>query len=214
MRVSFACPSCAAKGSVDSVHVGKRVRCKHCGADFTIPKPDDEEADVYALDEVAEPPARWVPQSANPEAVFVPSRSDGERSPDRGRRARQEAAPVRRRRDEPEFPWQSWLLGGGIGLAVVLVLIALLAPHGLWLAGCILLVLGSLMVLLGYGAGAYGAFHEDLLYGLLYLSIPLYTAYYMVTRWEDLWAWLTCSTVGVGLILLGTELIRWAGAPI
>jgi hypothetical protein len=97
---------------------------------------------------------------------------------------------------------------------VAIVLIMLLAPHGTWLAGCILLALGSLMIVVGYSAGAYGAFREDVIYGLLYLTIPLYTAYYMVTRWEDLWVWLTCSTAGVGLILLGTELIRWAGAPI
>ena len=35
----------------------------------------------------------------------------------------------------------------------------------------------------------YGAFSEDVLDGLLYITIPLYTAYYLVTRWEDLWIW-------------------------
>jgi hypothetical protein len=97
---------------------------------------------------------------------------------------------------------------------VVLVLIALIAPQGTWFVACVLLALGSLMVIAGYSAGAYGAFHEDLLYGLLYLAIPLYTAYYLVTRWEDLWIWITCSTIGVGLILLGTELLGWAGVPV
>ena len=37
MRVSFACPSCNAAGTVDAIHVGKQVRCKHCGAHFAIP---------------------------------------------------------------------------------------------------------------------------------------------------------------------------------
>ena len=63
-------------------------------------------------------------------------------------------------------------------------------------------------------AGAYGAFSEDALYGLLYITIPLYTAYYLVTRWEDLWIWITCATVGVGLVLIGTEMVRWAGAAV
>ena len=58
------------------------------------------------------------------------------------------------------------------------------------------------MVLVGFGAGAYGAFREDVLYGFLYLAIPLYTAYYIVTRWDDLWTWFACSTLGVGLVLL------------
>jgi hypothetical protein len=65
--------------------------------------------------------------------------------------------------------------------------------------------------LLGYAAGAYGAFCEDFLYGFLYLVIPLYTAYYLVTRWEDLWRWFACSTTGVGLVLFGTQLLRWSG---
>ena len=64
---------------------------------------------------------------------------------------------------------------------------------------------------LGYAAGAYGAFCEDFLYGFLYLVIPLYTAYYLVTRWEDLWRWFACSTTGVGLVLFGTQLLLWSG---
>lgn len=211
MRVTFACPSCAAKGSADSIHVGKSVRCRHCGADFAIPRPDGDEPDVYALEESADAPARWVPEDAGQQAVFVPARREP-REPRGG--TRPTPTRSRPRRDEPEFPWAAWLIGGGVGLAVVLLLIALLAPNGLWLSGCILLALGGLMVLIGFAAGAYGAFHEDVIYGLLYLAVPLYTAYYMVTRWEDLWAWFTCSTVGVGLVLLGTELIRWAGAPV
>ena len=64
------------------------------------------------------------------------------------------------------------------------------------------------------GAGAYGAFREDFLYGVLYLAIPLYTAYYLVTRWDDLRVWFACSTAGVALVLLGTEVIRWSGAGV
>jgi len=30
--------------------------------------------------------------------------------------------------------------------------------------------------------GAYGAFSEDVIYGILYVVIPLYTGYYIVTR--------------------------------
>jgi hypothetical protein len=101
-------------------------------------------------------------------------------------------------------------VAAGIASVLILTGIAILAPGGLWLVGCILLVVGSLLVLAGYVAGAYGAFSEDFLYGFFYLLIPLYTAYYMVTRWEDLWVWFACSTVGVGMVFLGTELIRWS----
>ena len=101
-----------------------------------------------------------------------------------------------------------------MALAILLLAIGLLAPQGILIAGCILIVLGSVMVLVGYVAGAFGAFSEDSLYGFLYLVIPLYTAYYMVTRWEDLWVWFACSTAGVGLIVVGTEVARWGGVSV
>ncbi len=74
-----------------------------------------------------------------------------------------------------------------------------------------MIALGCILILVGYVVGAYGAFSEDFLYGFLYLVIPLYTAYYMITRWDDLWVWFVCMTSGVGLILLGIEMARWGG---
>ena len=85
---------------------------------------------------------------------------------------------------------------------------ALFAPRGVVIAGSALIILGSLMVLVGYAAGAYGAFCEDFLYGFFYLVFPLYTGYYLVTRWEDLWKWLVSSTVGVGLVLIGIKMLE------
>jgi hypothetical protein len=98
-------------------------------------------------------------------------------------------------------------------MVVVLVsaMIALFAPRGTLLVGCLLLFVGSAMVLVGYAAGAYGAFHEDFLYGILYLLVPLYAAYYLVTRWDDLWPWFACATAGVALVALGTEMLSWSG---
>jgi hypothetical protein len=89
--------------------------------------------------------------------------------------------------------------------------IVLFAPHGRLIVGGTKVGLGSVMVLVGYGAGAYGAFREDLLDGFLHVLVPLYTADYLVTRWEDLWVWLACSTAGVALVVLGTEMLRWDG---
>ena len=97
-----------------------------------------------------------------------------------------------------------------IVLVVVLALIVLLAPQGTLIAGCVLMGIGGVMILVRFSAGAYGAFCEDFIYGVLYLVIPLYTAYYMATRWEDLWVWLACSTAGVGLILSES---RSSGGP-
>ena len=96
----------------------------------------------------------------------------------------------------------------------VLTALALFVPHGTWLVGCILIAIGGVLVPVAYFAGAYGAFSEDTLYGLLYLFFPLYIGYYLVTRWEDLWPWMLCATVGVGLVLFGTELVRWSGVTV
>jgi hypothetical protein len=217
MDVSFACPSCNAAGSVDAIYIGKQVRCKHCGAHFAIPNPEASGPDVYALEEPAGQSASSIPSSPAQDAVFVPSRADATSTADRPRRSeRSVSGPTSRsvRNRKSDFPWQTWLVRSVVALLLILIAIALLAPNGTWLAGCILMGIGGILVPVGYFAGAYGAFCEDVLYGLLYITIPLYTAYYLITRWEDLWVWITCATVGVGLILIGTEMVRWAGAAV
>lgn len=219
MKVRFACPSCAAAGTVDAVHIGKQVRCKHCGGQFVIPNPQAAEPEVYALDEPVKQSASESKISPADHAVFVPARSDRLRSADRPGRVQAgitvtATSLTRVRKPDSGFRWQAWMIRGGIALVVILTGIALLAPHGTWLAGCTLIVIGGLLVPLAFLAGAYGAFSEELLYGFLYLAIPLYAAYYLVTRWDDVWPWVVCATAGVGLVLLGTELVRWSGVAV
>jgi hypothetical protein len=149
--------------------------------------------------------------------VFVLARADATSAVDRPRRReRSVLGPTSRnvRASKSDSPWQTWLIWSGVASVLILTAVALLAPHGTWLVGCILISIGGILVPVAYFAGAYGAFSEVVLYGLLYIMIPLYTAYYLVTRWEDLWIWITCATVGVGLVLIGTEIIRWAGAAV
>ena len=117
--------------------------------------------------------------------------------------------PVRKR--VRRFPWRAWLVRGGMVATIALAAIALLVPNGKLIAGSILMGVGGLMVLGGYCVGLYVAFQEDSLYGCLYLIIPMYTAYYIVTRWDELWICFACSTVGFGIVLLGTQMIRWGG---
>jgi hypothetical protein len=212
MTISFACPDCGAGGSVDAAFAGRSARCKHCGHRFTIPRPGQREPEAYDLDEPPGGPAPAAPTA--PGSVFVASQGDNAPAPVASKRPKRSASAKARRRaraDGPGFAWRAWLVRLAALFVLALVATALLAPRGIWIAGCVLLALGSLMVLVGYAAGAYGAFREDFLYGFLYVVIPLYTAYYLVTRWDDLWPWFACSTAGVGLVLLGTELVRWAG---
>ncbi len=147
----------------------------------------------------------------------MPARGDATRAVDRPQRKERSVSRSTSRNiraSKSAFPWQTWLIWGGVALVLILTAIAFLAPDGTWLVGCILVAIGGILVPVAYFAGAYGAFSEDVLYGLLYITIPLYTAYYLVTRWEDLWIWVTCATVGVGLVLIGTEMVRWVGAAV
>jgi hypothetical protein len=217
MKISFACPSCTVGGSVDASAAGRRARCKYCGHHFTIPIPGEPEPDSggYLLEEPAERTVSPAAMISTRDSAFVRSRGGEETTASRKRQRNTTESPSRTpRRQVSRFPWPIRLVQGGIATAITLAAIALLAPSGLLIAGCALLVLGMVLVLVGYGAGAYGAFHEDFLYGFLYMLIPLYTAYYVVTRWDDLWIWFACSTAGVGLVLLGTQIVRWAGVAV
>ena len=195
MKIRFACPSCAAAGTVDSAYSGKQVKCKHCGAHFTIPDPDAPEEDGYAL---VEPVKTRIPEHLDrqDEAVFVPARGDQWDSVDRPRRPKptpQTRSSGPRHTDRTDLPWRQWLICGGLATGGRSHRHRSFCTHGTWLTGCILVAIGGVLVPLGFLAGAYGAFSEDLLYGFLYLAIPLYAGYYLVTRWEDLWPWVVCT---------------------
>ena len=212
MKIAFACPSCGASGSVDESLVGKHVRCKHCTHRFAVPGRGEADAGDYALVEPTREPARVAATDMDPGPVFVPSRGNEPRAVPPPRKPKGTAPGSTARRDESDFAWRTWLVRVGVLAAMALLATALFVPRGVAIAGSAMILLGMAMVLVGYAAGAYGAFSEDFLYGFFYLVIPLYTAYYLVTRWDDLRGWFALSTAGVGLVLLGTEVIRWSGA--
>jgi len=211
MRVSFACPACGASGSADEALVGRQVRCKPCQHRFVVPGPlEAETSDGYLLDQ----PAGIGTAGQQGDAVFVSSRGDEPSvftSPRKPRPTRPRSGKRKSRDEGPDFAWGTWLIRVGVVSAVVIAAIALFAPRGLIIAGSILLFLGAAMILIGYSAGAYGAFCEDFLYFFLYLLFPLYTAYYIVTRWDDLRRWFICSSVGFGFVIFGTKMLEWAG---
>jgi hypothetical protein len=214
MKVPFTCPSCGAAGSVNAAYAGKLVRCKHCGGRSAVPKPGEPEAEVYALDEPAPETTGGMAETTAEESVFVSCGRDDRTTARRPRRpVRAAPRPSTRKRDD-DRAWRGWLIGCGAAVALALATVYLLAPQGPLIAGAVVIAIGSAMLMTGFLVGAYAAFGEDFLYGFLYLVIPLYTAYYLLTRWDDMWVWCTCSTVGVGLILLGTEMVRWAGVGV
>ena len=198
---------------MDATLVGKHLRCKHCKYRFTIPTPGEPDHEGYVLEEPNGEAVGFAATSPTPGSTFVPRRGEEPTTatPRKIKRTSLGSTTRPARRLESDFAWRVWLIRGMIGCRTRLRSHALFAPRGTLIVGCLFLILGSMMVLVGYGVGAYGAFHEDILYGILYLLVPLYAAYYLLTRWDDLWVWFACSTAGVALVLLGTEMLRWNG---
>jgi predicted Zn finger-like uncharacterized protein len=211
MKIRFVCPSCNASGTADAALSGRQVRCKPCNHRFVIPGPGESEAEGYAIEEPVE---RITPVNPEPASSYVPSRGKDPRTTpsQRGaKRARSGSGAGAIRERMSSLTGQTRLIRGGLVVVLVLAAIVGLAPSGTLVVTWLVMAVGSLMVLVGFGAGAYGAFREDVLYGILYLLVPLYTAYYTITRWDDLWPWFACSTAGAALVLLGTEMLRWNG---
>jgi hypothetical protein len=209
MSLAFSCPSCGASGSTSPTHAGKVVRCKGCQYRFPLPQPDQPLDDGYGL----EPPTARVegsePASESVYAAARRDRDDGDRPPrPTGKRRRS-----RKQREEFEITPTHWLIAAG-AVVGLLAAVACFMPEGTAWVGRILMLVGSIMILVGYSVGLIGAFREDSLYGFLYFFIPFYSAYYLLTRWDDLWRWFACSTAGVLLVVLGGELLWWGGVAV
>jgi hypothetical protein len=99
-----------------------------------------------------------------------------------------------------------WLIPLGVILALALLSLYWLPPGGKIIAGWFITTVGAILFLSGFGVGAYIAFTEDSLYAIGFVLIPPYTAYYFVSRWEEMRTLLALVIVGVALLSIG----RWA----
>ena len=205
MPISFPCESCGARFTVPDEAAGRKGRCKKCGAWCAVPdRPADD--DPYSIEatglyEVAEAPEP-TPSRAPAPSTFVSTR---------GVESSTTSKP-RRRRSVSEKPPRDWSPANvrrmlTVPLVAVLVLgfASRFVPGGTLYAGWGLLALGASAVFIGYWVGAYVAYTEDLLYALLYLLIPFYAGYYIVTRWDEMWPWFATSAAGV----VALTLARW-----
>lgn len=214
----FACPSCAAPGKARSDWSGRSVRCKHCNAVFVLPEPGEAAAHAYELAELpdrAPAPLPLAPLAEGRASTFTPSYREGSL----------ENVPVDRFRPAPRKPvtpreeikeWSSdarvKLLGGILVAGLILAGVTFTLPGCGVVGGTALVGMGLVLIAIGYFVGAYAAFCEDFLHGMLYLFIPIYTGYYLVTRFDDLWPFFGGSTIGFLMFLLGTKALELNGA--
>jgi hypothetical protein len=140
------------------------------------------------------------------QSVFVAASRDPEVPRRRRRPSGGPARPIRSHGEDDEpfhVRHRAALIAAPLVFLAALGLTAALVPNGTLIAACVLAGLGGLLVLTGYTVGLWAAFHEDSLYGFFYFIFPLYSAYYILTRFEDLWPWFLAMTVGVGLVTVG-----------
>lgn len=212
--IDFQCPACAAPARARAELAGRSVRCKHCKTVFAVPTPGVAESTTYDLAE-PEPVVTSMPAAATAPgpggSTFQPTFREGPSPPPRDiypkKKKRRKQAP----RDALGDFWADRRVKVLAGLAAVggaLVIATFLIPGFLVIGGWTLCGMGTLLVAVGYLVGAYAAFMEDFLYGFVYLVFPLYTGYYLVSRWDDLWPWFSASTVGFLIFLAGTTALQ------
>jgi hypothetical protein len=219
MKIEFACPECGSRFAVAPVHAGKTIACKRCGQPIAIPGvPATEPLDVAVASSYAlEPATDDAPSTFSPaRAASIPIRQpmpepatsgpfwlDSPRSPRKKKKPGAGVLPS----------WWKRAAGSAAVAVVVMVLVSWLVPKGSLIVGFLLIGIGTLLFLAGFFVGAFGAFSEDFVTGMLYLFIPLFTGYYIVTRWDDLKPWFITLSVGVGLVSIGGWVLEGALEP-
>jgi hypothetical protein len=214
----FSCPSCAAPGRAKVEWAGRSVRCKHCKATFTLPAPGESEAISYDLAEpisIGSEAAVVASPHEGVQCTFTPSFRDAP-LPDVPRDyPRRKVRREKSRREELlalKDDRRVRILGSFALLATVVAIGAFVIPGFGPIGGWALTGVGVLMIAMGFFVGAYAAFREDFLYGFAYVVFPIYTGYYLVTRFDDLWPWFATSTAGFVLFNVGIKALRLSGA--
>ncbi|MEO6807686.1 MAG: hypothetical protein ABI353_01050, partial [Isosphaeraceae bacterium] len=103
--------------------------------------------------------------------------------------------------------WTAIVGCGALGVFILLTLIGVFViPYrGVLLLGMVMSVVALLvaMVMIGTGAiwGLVLSFMESALCGLLYLFLPFYGLYYIITRWDEMRRPVLLNLAGAGLLL-------------
>ena len=221
MTIQFTCPDCGQGYEVDDALAGRKARCKGCGIVVLVPARSvvatDQDHENYELEE-----RLAVGESGGPSIYFRGPADPGvvasrQRAEDRAERIGQATRQATDFAVRAARLWP-WLLGVPAGLAAVLGLIAAIVPGGTMIAGGILALVGIILLLGGHALGAYVAYTEDPMHGWFYLAFPLYTSYYIVANWGDMWRWVALTVAGAAILgvaggIMGAGLERAAPEP-
>ncbi len=214
--IEIQCPSCEARYVSPARHAGKEINCPACGSLIRVPKlalqpetksvskskPAGPSQRGYALTTsmpgLLEEELASDPTVLDPLADGKPSLSAGTTLP---------TLPSKRKKPAGGFlpgkiklsPRAKKILAG-VAVFIVGVFIVVWIPALFWLSVASMVFGGSMLLLVG-GFWCLGiAFSEDALCGLLWLFVPFYNLYYVISRFDE------CRKP-LSLVLLGTLLL-------
>ena len=211
MKISVTCEVCLREYEVEDRYAGKTIKCANCEQPMKIPAAPPAATPLlvvgeYALDETrdsAPPTFRAAPDWPGQD-------QDSGSSPVQKKKVKR---PGGKRKDKRRGESESAVSRSGVlvSLAVIAVLSAILAvfvPAVRTPVGVALALPGLLLCLYGYVTGVYIAFTEDDLHGWLFLLIPCYAAYYIVSRWDDMYGRVIMVVAGLTLLSIGGHFLE------
>jgi hypothetical protein len=209
MMIPVTCGGCGRQYEVDGRYAGKTVKCAYCGQPMAIPVSEPAVPEPLPAHGEYQLDLPLKPAPSTFRAAQASSSRNSEWTADRNR-ARKKASGRSRRERVQAKPAVS--LGVTLitlaALAIVLTLLAVFVPGTRKFVGVTVAVPGLLLCLYGYASGAYIAFTEDDLFLWLYILIPCYSAYYCVSRWDEMRSRLVMVVVGLTLLTIGGRILE------
>jgi DNA-directed RNA polymerase subunit RPC12/RpoP len=211
MKISVTCETCGEQYEVEDRHAGKTIKCTSCETRMTIPAAPPAATPLlvcgeYALDEShdSEPPTfRTAPDTREQDQV------SGSGQVKKRTVKRSKGKGKHKRGGLSESAVSLWTVLVSLALiAVLLAIVAVFLPEARTPVGVALAIPGLLLCLYGYATGVYIAFTEDDLHGWLFLLIPFYAAYYIVSRWDDMYTRVIMVVAGLTLLAIGGRFLE------
>lgn len=183
MAIDISCPSCFATYRVKDEIAGRNIKCRQCGSVI---------------------PVRKSGRAALP-AEESPWADDDDSEPFAARQARRTAARRHSRSTSERFTLQLSLILCGVYLGLVLLigLVGIAAPPVLNVLRFGGVQIGMILSMIGTVACMIAAFREDTSCGMMWLFVPFYAPYYMLSRFADLGKWVVLWGAGGGAALVG-----------
>jgi predicted Zn finger-like uncharacterized protein len=210
MPIDAQCGSCTAKYRVVDTAAGRRVKCRRCGNGIDLPGqavPADAIAVLAQLEKTA-PPAAAAPDAALFQYRAVMSTVT---APVISGPTKKHGTSIKDLQVAGGKPVGKDKRGGGGGLPGGMMIPMIVGGIVLLLAGLSFLSPIFTLALLGFGYllmftgsvwGLLTAFRENSLCGTLYLVLPFYSLYYLLTRWYEMKFPFLTSLTGFAIFFL------------